>query len=133
MKIKFSHVRLLVADYPASFAFYRDTLGLSPRFSDEASRYGEFDTGTVTLALFDRQTMADALGVKPEFALPEPLSRPALIFNVDDVDASYEALKARGVSFVCPPSDRPEWTIRTAHLTDPDGNLIEINSPLKRR
>jgi catechol 2,3-dioxygenase-like lactoylglutathione lyase family enzyme len=27
--------------------------------------------------------------------------------------------------------DRPEWGIRTAHFRDPDGNLIEINQPLK--
>lgn len=24
----------------------------------------------------------------------------------------------------------PDWGIRTAHLRDPDGNLIEINQPL---
>jgi hypothetical protein len=41
-------------------------------------------------------------------------------------------LKARGAQFVADLTDRPDWGIRTAHLRDPDGNLIELNSPLPR-
>ena len=125
MNIKFSHVRLLVEDYQASLTFYRDILGLPQRFSDEDSRYGEFDTGTVTLAIFDRQTMADALGAKPDFAAADTFARPVLIFGVDDVDKTYQSLQAKGVQFIAAPTDQTQiWTIRTAHLTDPDGNLI---------
>ena len=48
---------------------------------------------------------------------------------MEDVDAAYEALKARGVSLLRPPTDRP-WGLRTAHFADPEGNLWEIHQPI---
>ena len=53
-----------------------------------------------------------------------------LVFEAADLDSTVEALKARGVHFVAELQDRPDWGIRTAHLRDPEGNLIELNSPL---
>jgi lactoylglutathione lyase len=48
------------------------------------------------------------------------------------VDATYADLKARGVHFVTEPADQEAWVLRVAHFRDPDGNLIEINAPLKQ-
>ena len=53
-----------------------------------------------------------------------------LIFAVEDLNAIAERLVDHGIALVSEPSDRPEWGIRAAHLRDPDGNLIELNSPL---
>lgn len=133
MRMKLSHIRILVADYAQSFTFYAEKLGLAARFSDVESGYGEFDTGPVTLALFSRDHMASALALEPAAPGADLSGRPILIFNVDDVDVAYQTLSGRGVVFVSPPTDRPAWTIRTAHLKDPDGNLIEINGPIRRR
>lgn len=148
MPLKLSHVRLLVTDYAAAFAFYSQVLELPPRFSDAQGGYGEFGTGTVTLALFAKARMAEALGqgatpaptatnakaaVVVQAAEPVVEAGPVLVFAVDDVDAAYAELQRKGVMFVLPPTDRPEWTVRTAHLRDPDGHLIEINSPFRRR
>ena len=53
-----------------------------------------------------------------------------LVFEATDLDSTVEALKARGADFVAELQDRPDWGIRTAHLRDPEGNLIELNEPL---
>jgi len=53
------------------------------------------------------------------------------LFEVPNVDRASQELKTKGVVFETEPMDRPEWGIRTAHFRDPDGNLIEINQPLK--
>ena len=52
-------------------------------------------------------------------------------YDVDDVDAVYEELGSRGATFLTEPRDQPVAFIRTAHLRDPAGHLIEINSPLQ--
>ena len=52
------------------------------------------------------------------------------VFAVENVDAICQQLQAKGIQLTVGPTDRPDWGIRTAHLRDPDGNLIEINQPL---
>ncbi len=129
-KLNFSYVRLLVVDYPACFRFYQNMLGFTVRLGDEHSGYAELQTGDVTIALFERQTMAEAVG---NADLPLDVAgqdRFVVIFAVDDVDETCRQLQTRGVTLVAEPVDRPDWNVRTAHLRDPDGNLIEINSRL---
>jgi catechol 2,3-dioxygenase-like lactoylglutathione lyase family enzyme len=129
--MKVTHTRLLVDDSPACFRFYRDVLGLTPVFGDEASGYAEFDTGGVTLALFDRRAMAGALGASADEAQGATTrDRVVVVLGVGDVDATVERLRAEGVTFETEPTDRPDWGIRTAHCRDPDGTLVELNSPL---
>ena len=52
--MKFSQVRLLVDDFGAAYRFYSDVLGLGKGFGDEESGYASFDTGTGSLAIFER-------------------------------------------------------------------------------
>lgn len=131
MALRFTHTRLLVSDVEACFLFYRDKLGLDVLWADDEGNYASFKTGDVVLALNRRQSMAEAVGTVGKPSSVECQDRVALIFAVDDVDAAYEELGDRGVTFVTEPLDRPDWGIRTAHLRDPDGNLIEMNSPLQ--
>jgi len=49
---------------------------------------------------------------------------PAAIFKVSDIQREYERLKARGVSFVMPPTKTGPST--TAIFEDTCGNLISI-------
>jgi catechol 2,3-dioxygenase-like lactoylglutathione lyase family enzyme len=128
--LDFSYVRLLVADYPACVRFYRDMLGFTPKLGDEHSHYAELQTGNVTIALFERQAMAAAIGTTELPVSATSQDRAALIFAVDNVDEATTQLKNKGISFVAEPVDRPDWDIRTAHFRDPDGTLIEINSRL---
>jgi catechol 2,3-dioxygenase-like lactoylglutathione lyase family enzyme len=127
---RLTYARLLVADFPTAFRFYRDALGLTSTFGNENDVYADFDTGSATLALFRRDFMAGAVGTTGKPVEADCQDKIALIFEVEDVDATYEQLQAKGVSFVTVPQDRVEWGIRTAHFRDPDGNLLEIYTPL---
>ncbi|MBX6169810.1 MAG: VOC family protein [Thermobispora bispora] len=53
-----------------------------------------------------------------------------LVLTVDDVDKAAQIAAEHGGRIVAPPSPRPEWgpTCRTAHLRDPDGNMVELQS-----
>jgi lactoylglutathione lyase len=130
MTIKNMHTRLLVADFPATFRFYRDVMGFKPTYGDENDVYADFDTGSGSLALFVRSFMAQSIGTSSYSAEKNLQDSIALIFGVEDVDATCQELREKGVTLVAQPEDHPDWGIRTAHLRDPDGNLIELNAPL---
>ncbi len=123
------HVRLLVSDLPASFRFYQETLGMTPRFNlDDV--YAEFDMAGQTLALYRRPLMAEAVGSAAKPVSADMQDAAMLVLATDDVDFAASTLQARGVTLTADPTDRPLWGIRTAHFRDPDGYLIEINCPL---
>lgn len=128
---RMTHVRLLATDFGALFKFYSESLGLGVRFQEEGI-YAEFDTGPALLSIFHREFMAEAIQHAAPHESALPLQRPVVILSVGDVDAVYVTLKDRGVEFLTAPTDRSHWGVRTAHLTDPDGNLVELNSPIGR-
>jgi uncharacterized glyoxalase superfamily protein PhnB len=49
-------------------------------------------------------------------------------FDCDDLDKTYEDLKAKGIDFPVPPADAP-WdpSTRWAQFSDPDGNLYGLS------
>jgi lactoylglutathione lyase len=128
---KFTHIRLLVSDVQACLSFYRDVLGIEVLWADEDGHYVSFKTGDIVLALNRKQAMAEVVGSANRAARADSQDPIALILAVDDVDVAYRELTAKGIAFVTQPMDRPHWGIRTAHFRDPDGNLIEINEPLR--
>lgn len=127
--MKLINVRLLISDFPAAVAFWRDLMKLSMTYSDETMGYAYFTTGSAGIELMSREAYAAALGeTAPVAASVSPQS--VLVFQVDDVDAVYADLVARGASAVHAPESRPAWGARTAQLSAPDGYLVEIYSPL---
>jgi catechol 2,3-dioxygenase-like lactoylglutathione lyase family enzyme len=130
--MRLTYVRLLVADFAASFRFYRDVMAFKPVWGSEGEGgYGEFDVGGgCGLALFDRVAMSAEIGTSDLPVTTNSQDRLALVFGVDNIDSTYFELRDRGAAFVTDPTSHPDWGIRTAHLRDPDGNLIEINSPI---
>jgi len=124
-----THVRLLVESYGTCFRFYRDVLGFDPTFGDADSGYADFETGDMTLALFDAEEMADALDDPPGGGRGRDSS--CIVLRVEDVDGKVTDLRESGVDVAAGPADHPEWGIRTLHARDPDGNLIEFNEPLE--
>ncbi len=126
-------VRLLVDRFDACFRFYRDVVGLEPVWGEEGGRYADFKAGNGALiALFQRDLMADAVGTQTLPADAPAQDRAALVLQVEDLDAAVPMLRDKGAVFITEPKDYPAWTIRAAHLRDPDGNLIELFSPLPR-
>jgi lactoylglutathione lyase len=131
--IQFARTRILVKDFAKSWKFYRDTLGLTPAKGHGAPPYGEFLThGRPIVSVFDRKLMAKAVGLNPGTYSRSNSGRSAIIFEVKDVDAVAKQLRRKGVRLLRGPTDRPDWVLRTIHLQDPDGYLIEIYSPLTR-
>ena len=115
--MRFSQVRLLVDDFAAAFRFYRDTLGLAEAFGDESSGYASFDTGSGSVAIYERAGQGDVVELRP------PGDSTLLVLEVDDVDTAVARLEAH---VVCAPVDQPDWGGRVAYLRDPFGNLIEL-------
>jgi lactoylglutathione lyase len=132
--MKLGTIRLLVGDFPSAFQFWRDVMGLpvayGPDSPDAVPGYAYFTPGETGLELLDRDSFADSLGEATIAAAPTG-RESVLIFSVDDVDATYAELVGRGAKAVAGPIDRPEWQARTAHLSDPEGHLIEIYSKLE--
>jgi catechol 2,3-dioxygenase-like lactoylglutathione lyase family enzyme len=99
-------------DYDAASAFYGDVLGLpfSKRWGTMPA--GEFETGTLTLALMQ----SDAFGI--EF---KPHSHP-IALHVDDVAAARTELEDQGIAFRGDTID--SGVCHMAHFADPDGNSL---------
>lgn len=129
MGARLEFVRVLVADLPRSIGFYRDVLGLTLAF-DDGENYAAFDIAPgFGLSLFRADLMHEAIA--GDAALPSRgADQAVLVLAVDDVDAEASRLADLGIEIVAAPEDRPDWGIRTVHLRDPDGHLVELNQPL---
>ncbi len=118
---------LIVRDLARCMTFYRDTLGLQVQESDPDSvsfRMENVYFLLLEVSAAERMISEEALELKTEGG-----PRVLLAASVEDVDAAYEALKAKGVTFLRPPTNQP-WGLRTAYFADPEGHLWEINQSL---
>lgn len=124
----FRYTILYVEDVATSLDFYNRALGLPTGFLHEAGDYGELITGQTKLAFSSRALMRQ-LGKAPLAARPEtPVFE--LAFEVDDVAAAYERAIAAGAA----PQQTPRteaWGQTTSYVSDPDGYLVEICSPVQ--
>jgi lactoylglutathione lyase len=121
MSIQFQkpdYIIIYVSDMQRSVAFYRDVLGLPMKFTSPG--WTEFVTGDTTVAL--HRTGVEKL--PPHQGRP-PAGQAHLGFVVDDIQAAYEALKARDVYFSLPPEKQVTGNT-LAVLHDPDGMGITI-------
>jgi lactoylglutathione lyase len=115
---------LFVGDLARCTTFYRDTLGLQVKNSDPNSV--AFLLEDRYLLLLDLSAAAGLISSEANALKIEGGPRVLLAAGVEDVDTAYEALLAKGVTFLRPPTNQP-WGLRTAHFADPEGNLWEIN------
>jgi predicted enzyme related to lactoylglutathione lyase len=108
-------VAIPTQDFDRAEAFYGDVLGLerSKRWGDMPA--GEFETGSLTIALMQ----SDAFGMT--FS---PHSHP-VAFQVDDVEAAREELEEKGVAFAADTMD--SGVCHMAHFRDPDGNVLMLH------
>ncbi|MCC6614938.1 MAG: VOC family protein [Anaerolineae bacterium] len=120
---------LFVQDFENCLEFYRDKLGLPVAVQEPD--FAAFKMNDQDFAIQGLATSAQMINVDVKaFAARGPgLSRVLLCTRVEDVDAAYETLKARGVAFTLPPTNQP-WGLRTAHFLDPEGNIWEIAQPV---
>ncbi|AEW96944.1 MULTISPECIES: glyoxalase/bleomycin resistance/extradiol dioxygenase family protein [Streptomycetaceae] len=129
------HPRLLVRDFDTSLRFWTAALralhGIEPVKVVPEARYANWDLdGQAVLVIFARENIVRIVGTDslPEHAAAQDTGM--LVLRVADTDDAAARLAAHGATVVAAPQDRPEWGpgLRTAHLRDPEGNLIELQS-----
>ena len=131
--LKLANVQVWVHDQEEALAFYTDKLGFEVREDVTVPELGNFrwlsvappeqDTAIVLMAVpgppvFDEATRAQIL---------ELLSKGAasgLFYETDDVQATYEELKGRGVQFQQEPTQQPYGI--DAGFRDPSGNQARM-------
>jgi catechol 2,3-dioxygenase-like lactoylglutathione lyase family enzyme len=110
-----SAVRIFVDDIERARHFYRDILELIE--TSAASDWAVYDLDGKDIIV--EKVAAD----DPEHRLVGRFL--AVSFEVDDIDATYRQLKAKGVSFPEPP-ERQAWGGTLAFPRDPDGNILTL-------
>ncbi|MFJ8012239.1 VOC family protein [Streptomyces sp. NPDC096339] len=136
--IKLSQCFIAVDDHDKALAFYRDVLGMEVRndVGFEGMRWvtvGSPEQPDVEIVLeppladpnaspTDRQAMAELLA--------KGLLR-GVIFQTDDVDATFEKIRAAGGEVLQEPVDQP-YGVRDCAFRDPAGNMLRFNQPRTR-
>lgn len=115
----FSQVFVWVRDIAETHRFYVELLGLEVLVGEPGHRYMRVGGGNGAYFGFE---------VNPEAAIPTPGIEMRV--RVDDVDATYERLRAAGVEFEGLPADQT-WGDRHAWLRDPSGYRLSIYSPVR--
>lgn len=130
--MRFSNVRLLVKDYKKCFKFYSEQLGFEPLWGDENGCYASFKVadGIEGFAIFVSDFMASAVGNDEKIQPIGYREKSMVVFEVENVDDTYQAFSEKGISFINEPTDMPDWGMRVVHLRDPEENLIEFFTPL---
>lgn len=131
-------IALVVKDVERSVKFYRDLLGMQEvkqvdvpdaksaagRFAHKGFGFRTFRLGPLALKLVQvKGSPAETRGL-----VDTHNGVRYIAFVVDDLDATYQELTARGVEFasaILPPE--PDAGIaRLVFFRDPDGNLLEL-------
>jgi catechol 2,3-dioxygenase-like lactoylglutathione lyase family enzyme len=131
MNSSLQYCNITVDDTEKALAFYRDALGLELR-NDVAS--GGFHW--ITLGSADQPGLEIVLsephaGRSPADGdmMQELLTKgvlPMLVFRTDDLDATFEKVRATGAEVLQEPIDQP-WGPRDCAFRDPSGNMVRIN------
>lgn len=128
MSIKFDMIGIFVEDIHTMVNFYKNVIGLDIEW-DGNGPYAEFIHEGIRFSMFSRKELPALLGKTPEF--PRKLNGTfELALNVGEpqnVDIKFKELIENGAVEIYPPRDEP-WNMRSAMITDPDGNIIEIAS-----
>ncbi|MER7758193.1 VOC family protein [Streptomyces sp. NPDC097619] len=135
MDINLSQCFIAVDDHDKALTFYRDALGLEVR-----NDVGYAGMRWVTLG---SPTQPDVeIVLEPPVADPhaDPADRQAaadllakgmlrgVIFRTDDVDATFETIRAAGGEVLQEPVDQP-YGVRDCAFRDPSGNQIRFSRP----
>jgi catechol 2,3-dioxygenase-like lactoylglutathione lyase family enzyme len=132
--IKLSTYQLWVHDQDEALAFYTDKLGFEVRSDVTLAELGDFrwltvgppaqpDIAIVLMAIPGPPVM-DAETEEQVRTLMAKGFAGTVFLTTDDVNASYQELKGRGVEFTEQPEERP-YGIDSA-FRDPSGNHIRL-------
>lgn len=129
MAVTVSSMFVPVHDPDGALAFYCGALGLEVRNDVASEGFRWVTVGApgqdVDIVLFQphggrSQAEGDAL-----LALVTKGSLQAAIFRSDDLDATFEKVRASGAEVLQEPADQ-FWGVRDCAFRDPSGNLVRI-------
>ncbi|MFJ8588838.1 VOC family protein [Streptomyces sp. NPDC093595] len=132
MDLTLSHVFIAVDDHDEALAFYRDALGLEVRndVGFEGMRWvtvGSPSQPGVDIVLEPPLTDPNASPADRQ-AMAEQLAKGLLrgvVFRTDDVDATFERIRAAGAEVLQEPIDQP-YGVRDCAFRDPSGNMVRF-------
>ena len=129
MALTISTMFIPVHDPDAALGFYRDALGLEVRNDVSADGFRWITVGApgqdVNIVLSQphggrSQVEGDAL-----LTLVTQGSIQAAIFSSDDLDTTFDKVRASGAEVLQEPVSQP-WGARDCAFRDPSGNLVRI-------
>jgi catechol 2,3-dioxygenase-like lactoylglutathione lyase family enzyme len=132
MNLSLARCFIQVHDPDLALTFYRDVLGLQVRndVAHEGFRWttvGAASQPDVEIVLTDYLHGSPADGD----ALAALLAKGALNgvhIHSDDLEATFEKLRASGAEILQEPTEQP-WGTRDCAVRDPSGNLVRIDQP----
>jgi predicted enzyme related to lactoylglutathione lyase len=131
MTISLQYTNVTVNDVDESLAFYRDALGLEVQNDVASGPYRWVTLGS------DAQPGLGIVLSEPHAGrskadgdtMQELLTKgvlPMLVFATDDIDATFETVRASGAEVLQEPIDQP-WGPRDCAFRDPSGNTVRIS------
>jgi catechol 2,3-dioxygenase-like lactoylglutathione lyase family enzyme len=133
MSLSMRSLKLVVRDLEAAERFYR-ALGFKVVSRNLG---GEAEVRQAQVWLSETGDATACLLILSQFLELPPPPRPVypgeawLVFNVSDVEALEDAVRANGGDVLRPGQDRPEHSVRAAVVADPEGHVIEVVGPMK--
>jgi catechol 2,3-dioxygenase-like lactoylglutathione lyase family enzyme len=135
MDLKVSTCFISVDDHDKALAFYRDVLGLEVRADVKFEQMRWVTLGSpsqpdVSIVLEPPAADPDASPADRK-ALQELLAKGMMrgvIFATDDVDATFERIRAAGAEVVQEPIDQ-HYGVRDCAFRDPSGTMLRFNQP----
>jgi catechol 2,3-dioxygenase-like lactoylglutathione lyase family enzyme len=135
MELILSRCFVQVHDADLALAFYRDALGLQVR-NDVASEGFRWVTVGAPSQPGVEIVLTNYLHGSPADgdAITALLAKGALNgvhFRTDDIDGTFQRVRACGAEIVQEPTEQP-WGTRDFAVRDPSGNLVRIDQPPTR-
>lgn len=121
--MKFVGICLVTNNVLEMVDFYTKVLGVKAEGNDV---HAVLDTDGAGIAIFSTEGMES---MAPRSMQGAGCGCFTTMFEVEDVDAEYERLKALNVEFVMLPTTHP-WGARSFWFRDPDGNIVDFFSKL---
>ncbi|GGA54297.1 VOC family protein [Pelagibacterium lentulum] len=124
----FRYTILYVDNVAAALDFYEHAFGLERALLHESGDYGELSTGETKLA-FSSTALMRQLGKAPAKPIADaPVFE--LAFETQDVRGALERAVKTGAKLVQDVREEP-WGQTTSYVSDPNGYLVEICSPVQ--
>lgn len=136
MALSITHTPIYCTDLDAALTFYTQLLGFEVR--DDVQMGPEMrwltvhapgDAHDLLLAAVDHHIPATDRQAMREIVAKGDL---AVFLQVDDLDKTFEALRAAGTEILQEPIDQA-YGVRDAAVRDPSGNHLRLSSPLAAR